>query len=230
LSAASEPVAELGGNGGRVRAGFRLLTPEPPAGGVVRLLLEVAALDGPVFVLAGTDRATGRPAHITIGGTLDGTALEDPLAGRPQLGGPSGAVEVAPDSAYRQVVLVNEFVRLEDTLDLVPPGEAQELTLECSRVLSPASSRKQALSGADAPDVQVRVAVPLRRDDAALEAEIASLAEIVRGGGASTSNELEDAVVALAALRLPSATAALAGFADHPNPYVREAAAAASAR
>lgn len=60
------------------------------------------------------------------------------------------------------------------------------------------------------------------RDDAALDAAIADLAGQFRAEWrTATSNELERALAAPVAMRLPAASAARAALADHPNPLVR---------
>lgn len=199
------------------RGEFAVLTQHPPAGGCVRIRFTIEALDAPEPLLVGMDRSTGRPAHVTITGQLDGTPLADPADGPADMGGPSGSIQVQPGTPYTQVLLVNQFVRLEEAHEAVAPGETRLLSLDCARTAPPVVSAK--------------LEIPLVRDDAALAAEIADLVAVVREHDRpGTSNELEDALAALVAVRLPIATAALAELSDHPNPLVRDVASRAASR
>lgn len=231
MNAILEAMTDLAERGRRARAGFRALTPQPPAGGICRVAFVLEALDAPLYVLVGMDRGTGRPAHVTIRCSLDETPLEDPAQGRVGLGGPSGPVLVEPGTPFTQVLLVNQFARLETARDLMAPGETRLLSIDCRRAAPLAATPKDALGGSvpGTATVAAQLRLPLVRDDAALEAEVAALVAVVRAhAGPGTSNDLEDALAALAALRLPAATAALATLTDSPNPQVRDVASRAA--
>ncbi len=194
-----------------------MLTPRPLAGGCVRVRFTYETFDATQPLLVGMDRGTGRPAHVTITGQLNGTPLADPAEGPADMGGPSGVIQVEPGIPYTQVLLVNQFVQLEDARDAIAPGETRLLSLDCAREVP--------------PGVTARLDIPLVRDDAALAAEIADLMAVIREHHQpGTSNELEDALAALVALRLPIATEALAELTDHLNPLVRDAASRAASR
>lgn len=211
MSAVPEAQAQLDVGGVVVRVGFRAITPVCVAGGVceVELLFEV----GDRFALpVGRERATGRLAHLAIDGRLGTDVLEDPAAGAVQVGGPSGTVPVEPAAAYREPVLVNEFLGLERTPELLEPGGTGLLELDLRRALRPTGD----------PTASARLAVPVRRDDAALAAEIERLAGALREEWRpATSNRVERALAALVSMRLPAARETLAGLAEHPNPLVR---------
>jgi hypothetical protein len=135
---------------------------------------------------------------------------------------------VEPGSPYRARLLVNQFLALESVRGILQPGEEQPLEVIVRRPFPLARTPAQALSLLDAPVLALRLTLPVRRDDDALEAEIAEVvAEIRRYTTQSTSNALESALAALVAYRLPQSRAALAELVDHPNPLVRAQAAAA---
>ena len=123
--------------------------------------------------------------------------------------------------------MVNQFLALEQVAAILEPGEEQQLQLALQRPFPLARRPTEALALHDAPVLNLRVSAPVRRDDDALDAEIAEVtAEIRRHSSQATSNALENALAALVAYRLPQSRAALADLVDHPNPLVRAEAAA----
>ncbi|MGM1064882.1 hypothetical protein [Saccharothrix sp. Mg75] len=217
-------------DGPRVRSGFRVATPDPPAGGACVVVWSVEALTSDLHLLTGTDRGGGRPAHVGLRAVLDGVELPDP-ATAPALGGPSGVVVVRPGEPYELRLLVNRFARLERARELVEPGASGTLVLSCRRALPLAARPGEAFALSGAPEVTAELRVTVHHDEEALEAEIAALVEVLRGRWReATSNELETALDTLVALRLPESRTALAGLTDHPNPLVRQEADRAAAR
>ena len=221
---------ELTDGTGSVRANLEVATDRLVAAGACWVVLTVEADDGPVYLAVGSDRIRRRPAFTTLRGTIGGVDLVDP-AGAAGGDGPSGPIPVEPGIPYQARLLVNQFLALEQIPGILQPGEQQQLELTLQRPLPLARMPAQALALHDAPELTLRVAVPVRRDDDALSSEIAEVAdEIRRHSTQATSNALENALATLVAYRLPQSQAALAGLVDHPNPLVRAEAAAALSR
>lgn len=162
------------------RAGFRVITHELLAGGPVELefFLENRK-SAPFRITVRGDRARSRPGQFAFTALFEGAPIVDPAAQTPNLGGPAGIVEVSADAPWRQPLLLNEFLRLEDTSERLDPGAAGVLDLTCRRPLDLADGPE---AGLEAPDLTIRLALPLRRDDAALSALVSALyQEILEG-------------------------------------------------
>jgi hypothetical protein len=221
---------ELSDGIGSVRANLEVATDRLVAAGACWVVLTVEADDGPVYLAVGSDRIRRRPAFITMHGRIGGADLVDPADGAGG-DGPSGPVPVQPGTPYHARLLVNQFLAMERLPGILKPGEQQELQLTLQRPFPLARAPAQALALHVAPELTLRVAVPVRRDDDALSTEIAEVAdEIRRHSTQATSNALENALATLIAYRLAQSQAALAGLVDHPNPLVRAEAAAALSR
>jgi hypothetical protein len=222
VTADEDSRVELSDDSGSVVAALEAVTPRPVAAGACWVELTVEARDRSIYLAVGSDRIRRRPAHLTMHGAIGGVDLADPAGGAAGAEGPSGPIPVEPGSLYRARLLVNQFLALENVPGILQPGEEQPLEVIVRRPLPLARTPAQALSLLDAPVLALRLAVPIRRDDDALEAEIAEVAaEIRRHFTESTSNILEDALATLVAYRLPQSRAALAELVDHPNPLVR---------
>ena len=212
---------------GPVLAALEVVTDRPVAAGACWVTLTVEAINQAAYLAVGSDRIRRRPAHVTMQGAIGGVDLVDPAAGAGG-DGPGGPVQVEPGTPYEARLLVNQFLALEHTPGILEPGEEEQLQLTLRRPFPLARTPAQALALHGAPVLTLRVAVPVRRDDDALETEIAEVAEEIRRHSTqSTSNALENALAALVAYRLPQSRAALADLVDHPNPLVRAEAAAA---
>ena len=199
---------ELSDGAGPVLAALEAVTVRPVAAGACWVELTVQAGERPLYLAVGSDRIRRRPAHITMQASIGGVDLVDPAGGAGGVGGgdgPSGPVPVEPGTPYRIRLLVNQFLALEQILDILQPGEEQPFRLALQRPLRLARTPVEALSLSDAPVLTLRRTVPIRRDDDALESEIAEVvAEIRRHSTESTSNALENALATLVAYRLPS--------------------------
>jgi hypothetical protein len=166
----------------RVRAGFRVVTGELLAGGPIELEFFVESLGSRTLQLAvAGDRMRQRPGQFSFAATFEGSPLEDPIAAVPYMGGPEGVVQVTTDSPWYQPVVLNQFIRLEDTPRLVS-GAIGRLGLACCRPLALTATAAAALSHEGAPVLAVDLALDLRRDDEALAVLVARLVdEIMRG-------------------------------------------------
>ena len=170
----------------RITAGFRLVTPEPLAGGPIELEFFVESVGPSALQLAvGGDRARQRPGQVSFEAELGGSSLGDPLADVPDVGGPLGVVQVTAESPFSQRLVLNEFVRLEDTIALMAPGGSARMRVHCHRPIVLAAASNAALALRDASNVEVTLAFMLRRDDAELAALADELKDAVLHGPAA---------------------------------------------
>jgi hypothetical protein len=210
---------DLSVDGIGVRAGFRLVTKEPLAGGPVELEFFVEPLGtGPLKLAVGGDRMRQRPGQLVFEAELEGTPLPDPFAEVPDMGGPLGLVDVSADQPWRQPLVLNDFVRLEDAIALVEPGEMGRLRLACRRPVVLAAEAARALAADGAELVEVDLAFDVCRDDAALAALVADLLDRVMNGPAA---ERERPLALLLSLRT-TARAQIEALAKHPDETVAD--------
>jgi hypothetical protein len=210
----------------KVRAGFRTGEAEVLAGGILEVEFFVEHKGGKAFYLAvGGSRLKLRPAFFDFSATLEGAEAEmdDPAAKIPDLGGPVGTIPVEPSTSYRQMILVNEFVRLERLNAFLAEGETAVLRLRCQRSLPLADAPEKALKlGPGSPKVEAELIIKVRRDDAALELLIKRLAnQVLDDRSAIASAEREAAIAKLSALRSPLAVPYLRTLRDHPDTAVQ---------
>ena len=158
------------------RASFRVVTRELLAGGPVELEFSLANLKAAPFqITVSGDRARSRPGQFSFTALFEDKPLEDPVARMPYLGGPAGVVEVVIDKPWRQPLLLNEFVRLEHTVEQLEPGATGKLALTCHRPID-------LLHGGEESILTVNLAFYLQRDDTALAALVSGLyQEILHG-------------------------------------------------
>ena len=164
---------ELAAGDIRVRAGFRLVPGALLlAGAPVELEFMIDCLGSAALHLAVSgDRLRQRPGQFSFTASFEGVALTDPAATAPDAGGPVTVVQVTAASPWRQRLLLNQFVALDDIAGRLAPGASGRLTLACRRPLALAATDAQALMPSAAPAmVEVELGFDLRRDDAALAA------------------------------------------------------------
>lgn len=221
-----EASAELARGALRVRAGFRTNQAEVLAGGIVEIEFFLEHIKGKaLYLAAGGSRSRLRPAFFEIQATLEGQKVElgDPAEEVPELGGPATSIRIEPNTRYQQVLLVNEFVRLE-RLDaaLVHDGTGI-LHMTCRRPLPLATTPERSFKiDRRSPIVEAKLSVKVQRDDAALKLLIGRLADQVSiDRGVSSSGEREASIAKLVALRSPMAISDLQKLSDHPDPVVR---------
>ena len=178
-----EGAEELAADEIRVRAGFRVVTDEPLTGGPVELEFFVENLGTRSLRLAVSgDRMRQRPGQFSFAATFEGAPLEDPMSVVSYRGGPEGVVEVSADTPWHQPLVLNQFLRLEDTPGHLVQGVTGRINLACRRPLALAATDTDALSHDGVPGLAVDLAFALRRDDTALAALIARLFdEVMRG-------------------------------------------------
>ncbi|MGF6756247.1 hypothetical protein [Paraburkholderia sp. GAS42] len=203
----------------RVHAGFRVVTEDLLAGGPIELEFFAESWGSTALQLAVSgDRMTQRPGQFRFAALFEGTQLKDPMARMPVLGGPVGVVQVTPERAWCQTLILNQFVRLEDTIGQLEHGAAGRLDLACHRPLVPAATEAEALSTDGARIVAVDLAVALRRDDAALTALATGLfGEVMQNPAASRERPL----ALLLAMR-SGARDQIDALARHPETAVAE--------
>jgi len=208
---------ELGAEAIRVRAGFNVAPGELLAGGPVELEFYVESYGpAPLHLAIAGERATQRPGYFAFDATFEGASLADPKAAAGSLGGPATTVIVATGRPWRQALLLNQFLRLEDTPVRLAPGAAGRLDLACHRLLPLAATDNDAFASQGAPSVQVVLGLDLRRDDAALEALIARLFAAVMEGPPA---EREPSLAQLLSLRSLSRSQ-IDALTRHPDPAV----------
>ncbi|MDT7604488.1 MAG: hypothetical protein QOF61_2485 [Acidobacteriota bacterium] len=203
----------------RARAGFRVAAASGLAGGPIELEFFAEIVGGGMrYLFVTADRARYRPGDFSFAATFDAKPLSDPFADVPDLGGPAGVVEIAAGRPWHQPLVLNQFVRLEDTLDLLAPGASGRLVIDCRRLLWLAADEDAALAPAtDAPLVEVRLALELRRDDAQLAALVERFVAEVRDG---PPEQRERPLKLLLSLRAPLAVERWRTLVDHPDPVV----------
>lgn len=205
----------------RVRAGLRVASTLLLAGAPIALHYFVE-VEGPgrLHLAVGGDRAKQRPAgfafHATLAGS--GTTLADPCAGVPDVGGPIGLVVVAADTPWRQSLLLNQFVALENSRRSIANGEHDLLTLTCRRALKLATSEDGALDLTHATPLELTLSFFLERDDAAVAATAATLAQEVFDG---PIERREPALAELFAMR-DAARVQIRALTQHPQAAVVE--------
>jgi hypothetical protein len=129
-----EGFVALVAHGMPLRAGFRVMPGALLAGGPVELEFFVDTLGAlPLYLAVGGDRARQRPGQFSFDARFDGHELSDPMAALADAGGPIGVIEVSCTSPWRQRLMLNQFVGLEDTLQRLQPGAAGRLDLSCRR-------------------------------------------------------------------------------------------------
>ncbi|MGO1001006.1 hypothetical protein [Lysobacter sp. CA196] len=216
-----EAVQSIEVEGLRVRAGLRVASAVLLAGAPIALSYFVE-VEGPgrLHLAVGGDRAKQRPAGFGFRATLagTGTALADPCAGVPDLGGPIGLVVVAADTPWRQTLLLNQFVALENSRRSIAEGEHDLLTLTCRRALKLATNEDGALDLANATPLELTLSFALERDDATVAAIAATLAQEIFDG---PIERREPALSELFAMR-DAARTQIRALTQHPQAAVAE--------
>jgi hypothetical protein len=214
-----EDAVELDADGVRVRVGLRVVSGELLAGGPVELefFIESGGLHPLHFAVSG-DRTRQRPGQFAFSATFAGAPLNDPMAAMPYMGGPVGVVTMSTTSPWRQPLLLNQFIRLEETPGRIVQGTSGRMELACRRPLALATTEAAALAQDGALVVAVNLAFDLRRDDAALRALAARLlAEVMQGPLATR----EQPLARLLAMRSP-ARDQIDALTRYPDPSVAD--------
>jgi hypothetical protein len=202
----------------QLRASLHAVEPSPLAGGPIELELTVEApAEGAIYVMFSGDRMRMRSGDLAFAASCGGAVLADPKGDLPNLGGPSTLVAVRPGTPHRRTLLLNDFVRLEDALDVVPPDTSAELFVTC--VWSPRlAADERASSGLGDPlRVEMSVTLAIRRDDDALVALVDRLVDHVFHGEPGVRVRSLELV---SSLRAPIAVARWRALAAHPDASV----------
>ncbi len=212
-----EGAVDLAADDLRVSAGFRVVTGELLAGGPVELEFFVKSLGlRPLQLAVSGDRMRQRPGQFSFAAMFEGSSLADPMAASPYMGGPLGVVQVSTDRPWHQPLVLNQFIRLEDTPGRLVQGAAGRLDLACRRPLSLAATDAAALAQDGAQVVAVDLALDLRRDDTALAALVARLFDEVMHGPLA----LRERPLALLLSMRTAAHAQIDALTRHPDPSV----------
>jgi hypothetical protein len=182
--------------------------------------------DAAAKVPTGSDRSRQRPSQVSFTGTIEesGRELTDPWAALPDRGGVGGHVEVAPGASLRQVILVNDFLSLDDLREVTAPGETGTLLLRCTRLFSidrDAELRQTA-------DLDLRI--PIVRDDDRLASLATGLNERLQTDAPPDIATRERLIAQLASVATPGATKYLQTLSAHPDPHLAALARAALQR
>ncbi len=203
------------------RAGFRIAYASEFAGGPIEVeFFAETTGNRSYFLLSMGDRMRHRARNFAFTATFVGVPLSDPFAHLSDIGGPGGIIEIAVGRPLVQPLVLNEFVRLEDTLDLLQPGASGQLVVNCRRPLPLVTNREAVFAQpGDAPLVAVQLAIELRRDDAQLDALVEQLMADVRYG---PPEQRERPLRLLLSLRAPAAIDRWRTLVDHLDPLVFE--------
>lgn len=212
-----EGFIDLKAHGMPVRAGVRLMPGELLAGAPLELEFFVDNFGAsPLRLAVSGDRARHRPGQFSFVATFDGQPLADPMAALPDAGGPMGIVEISGANPWRQRLVLNQFVSLEDTPRRLQPDATGRLDLWCRRPLVLATTEATAVPSDASPALLAHLALDLRRDDEALAALAAKLGDaITRGALVARESSLER----LLAMR-SAARAQIDALTRHPDPSV----------
>ncbi len=203
--------------------GFHVASSNRIAGGPIELEFSISVLgkrSRPLCLMVGGDRARRRLRGVGCAATFDGVALKDPYGDLPFTGGPVSALEIPTGESRSQRFLLNDFLALEKTRELLEPGAAGQLFLTCRRAVPLAFNKELVFDPKTKVEVvEVELALELRRDDDALVALVEELIRQVRNGPAETRSQT---VSTLLSLRAPPAKERWRTLADHPDPGIAE--------
>jgi hypothetical protein len=203
-----------------VRAGFHIENAGSLAGGPIEIEFRVELLGpGSCYLLVPADRMRQRPDRFSFSATFEGVPLDDPCARFPYMGGPAGVIEISAQQPWRQPLILNQFVRLEKTIDLLEPGGSGRLDVVCRRPLPLAPGKEAALVAGDGYSVEVPLSLGLHRDDEQLTALVRDLISQVRYG---PREKREGPLSLLLTLRAPLAVDLWRSLLNHSDPVVVE--------
>jgi len=176
-----EGTVNLSVQASKVLTGFRVITAELLAGAPLEIKFFVENLGPlPLKMAVSGDSLRQRPGQFRFTASFNGLSLEDdPLTDEPYPGGPAGLVRLSIDQPWNQTLILNQFVRLEQTIGQLEQGASGRLDLSCRRPLALAATDTGALSDNAAVFIAVNLNLDLRRDDAALAALAARLLDEV---------------------------------------------------
>ncbi|HEX9511206.1 MAG TPA: hypothetical protein VF939_12040 [Puia sp.] len=212
-----EQAIELAGENISLHTGFRLATTNPLAGGPIEIEFFIDNNGSSSFPLALVgDRSRQRPGKFSFTASLEGVTLEDPMAMMDHTGGPATVVEVLPGSSWRQLLVLGEFIRLEDSLAVLGQNTTGRMKLVCRRPLILASTKAAALSGKEVRTVAADLVFDLLRNDQALTTLAAELMKAVMDG---PQDQRERPLSLLLAMRT-AAHNQIEGLTHHPDRFV----------
>lgn len=189
------------------------------AGGPLEIEMSVS-LHGerPAYLAMGADRVRQRPQGISLDAVLEGSdaSIVDPSESLPDLGGPLGVAELAPDAPLRQILLANAFLTLERIRSALEPGASGIIRIGFVCELRLALERDRAAAAPAVPAPRLEIRVPVRRDDAALEELFGRLAD--EAMAAKQVGLQERAIAILSTARHPAANTQLVTLASSPEP------------
>ncbi len=205
---------------------FRPTTTPLLAGGPVEVSATLRLLDGDAAtVTTSVERSTGRSRdyRFAVDGP-EGVSLGDPYAAAIEMGGVQTSDQLTVDAPLEDTVLLNQFLELERLRSTINDGDTAEVRVRGERVVHLVSDQ----GDDDTVTATAIFTLQLRRDDAALAAVLAQMAESICATPGNTTSRTRD-LLQLSTIRDPIAQQALEMLASHPDPEVTTAAAQALA-
>jgi hypothetical protein len=167
----------------RIHTGFRVTLGEILAGGPVEMEFFVEnSGKNPLQLQVSGDRMRQRPGQFKFAAAFEGSLLPDPMATFPYMGGPTTVVQVTNYNPWLQPLVLNQFVKLEQTIERLPDGATGRINLECRRPLPLLAMVADALLDKGSSVLIVNLTFDLRRDDKALERLLVNLLNEVMHG------------------------------------------------
>jgi hypothetical protein len=221
-----ESYAEFHSKEIRIRLGFKLKATEVCAGGPVQgcFIMENQG-SKPVYFSA--SMPNNRPAYMSFRATAPELelTLKDPLNSDPLMHGPViGAVVVPPASSRNRIIILNQFLNLEELLRVLEPGQSTILMIHWRYFLVVGLSAQTAIPSQGQPPVlEGDLKIKVVRDDQRLDTMLECLTNSIKHDWTVISQRPVERmldVTALTSLRIPAAIPYLRSIVDHPDPEV----------
>lgn len=161
--------AHVNTSGLSVKLIFKIVNLPVIAGGPVEIETSIVGEDShrlKIFIDA--DSMRSRVALYVFNASFNKKTLTDPMAGIPNTGGPEAAFVVSAKTPWRQVIILNDYLRLEDTLEMIEPGESGIMDINCDFSLR-STQMLESDNYDDEQVVKLSLRFNMQRDDEQLE-------------------------------------------------------------
>jgi hypothetical protein len=149
--------------------GFRAVTPKIIAGGPVEIeAFVINNSESPLKLFISADRLRLRPAQYSFEAYFEDILIDDPMSDVPFMGGPECNAIVSAENPWRQLILLNEYVSLENLLHLMLNGTTGVMNLSCNYSLKYASTANDNLYQNEKV-IQLKLSLKIHRDDEQLK-------------------------------------------------------------
>ncbi|MFK7783814.1 MAG: hypothetical protein AB8B56_01795 [Crocinitomicaceae bacterium] len=172
-----------------------------------------------VYLVIGINRAALRPDYYSFQATFGDQILIDPYADVNESGGIVGTVKIPAGEKYEQLLIVNEFLSLED-LRVDSSVDEIQLSIHYSKKIIFGSTDQEALFSSKSSVVEGTLQCTLVNDPDKLNQELDSLFTIV-SEEENHSEEYEQSVKHFFSLRSNLKEAHLKQLLEHSNPMVK---------